>query len=170
MLSVAGDAQGSRWVTCSKHGARLWDAVTGRLVAETSPNQIIGRAALETGPGGALLLTGSRKGVVQFWQASDGASLGPAQQFSGEVVATAFGSGAAAWVEKDRNNNAFRVWQGTPGQPATQLWQQSTVIWNAAFSPNNRLLLTAGRDRNAQLWDVTTGKPARARPCPTRVR
>jgi WD40 repeat protein len=38
--------------------------------------------------------------------------------------------------------------------------RHSGVCWVAAFSPDNRWLVSASSDNTAQLWDAATGKPA----------
>jgi WD40 repeat protein len=58
----------------------------------------------------------------------------------------------------------FRLWNPVTGQPAKASLRTGTgtkgfVEW-AAFSPDGKLLATAGLDGTVRLWNPATGQPA----------
>jgi WD40 repeat protein len=57
------------------------------------------------------------------------------------------------------NDNEARIWDTTTGQEAAQLKERwSSGIYQAAFSPNGKRLVTALGDGTARVWDVATGR------------
>ncbi|HEY1377145.1 MAG TPA: protein kinase [Gemmataceae bacterium] len=53
------------------------------------------------------------------------------------------------------------LWDLTTGKPAGTLSGDSTSVIAAAFSPDNRRLVTASRGGDLRLWDVTSAQPIR---------
>ncbi len=54
--------------------------------------------------------------------------------------------------------NSLRIWRVADGTQVTQL-KETGVLRHAEFSPDGRLVLTAGRAVGARVWDVASGRP-----------
>lgn len=50
-----------------------------------------------------------------------------------------------------------RVWEAATGKMVVELTGHSRPVIAAAFSNDNRLIVTAGADRTARVWEVSTG-------------
>jgi WD40 repeat protein len=139
---------------------RVWDTQTGersgRMVAHT--DGVTGIAAV---PGG-LLTTGHDRDVKR-WRHAD---PGPVRLFTGHTgtVQSAHFSAdgkrlvtCGQWPEGDKT---LRVWDVATGNQQLKIDHPSQAAM-AVFSPDGSLILSAGVDANAYLWDAATGKPVR---------
>jgi WD40 repeat protein len=51
------------------------------------------------------------------------------------------------------------VWSATTGKPLTPPLRHGKEVRHAAFSPDGRMVLTAGNDGVARVWETATGQP-----------
>ncbi len=120
--SASFSADGRRVVTASQDGtARVWDALTGLPVGEpmrpaptparttlarTTPAPV---ASASFSPDGQLVVTASRGGVVQIWEAATGRSISSVMVHYDDVVAASFGPDGQRVVTASADGSA-RVW------------------------------------------------------------
>ena len=139
-------------VTASGDGtARTWGG-------NGKPKQVLrghrGAVTAATFDGRDVVVTAGADGTVRLWDPGTSIELqsaaveGPpppvkrATSHAGDVVATATGS-----VVRLRSPDGERILRG-----------HADIVNTVAFSPDDRLLVTAGRDHDVVVWDVATGE------------
>jgi WD40 repeat protein len=176
-VAVSGGADGT---------VRLWDLQAGRQVRFLRAHQKAVRG-LAFSPCGEAVLTGGSDGAVLLWElgargpAEDRPARAPAAALLWElgvgdpaedrparvlvrdpgksVGAVAYGpSGASVGVARGAQlSGEAQLWSVAGELLAT--FPHQAEVYAAAFSPDGTILLTAGQDRSARLWQVGTGGP-----------
>src|SRR5262249_3827945 len=59
------------------------------------------------------------------------------------------------------NKEGIFLWDPVSGNEHRQLKGDQAEVNSMAFSPNGKILLSAGQDKKVRLWDVATGKELR---------
>lgn len=131
---------------------RAFDAASGQLQRQF--NNVLGPVlALAVSADGGLLAAATRGGIVQFWNAGDGAdrlSLATGASVRG-LAFHPQGQGLATAAE----DGTVRLWQlPTPPRVLAGHGQPVTVV---AISPDGELACTSGADRMLRLWRVADG-------------
>jgi WD40 repeat protein len=155
LLSVRFSPDGRRLVTASlDQTARVWDAATGKeLLRVTSP--VAGFSLAEFSPDGKRILTAQSATIDKMFRTPDG-----------------FGTRAQAPLPAQEC--AARVWDAATGKDLLALrWPPGAGttrggVGTAAFSPDGRRIVTAGRPWGSsstvgspdlpRLWDTATGQ------------
>jgi WD40 repeat protein len=164
--SAAFSPDGKQIVTTYADGiARIWDARTGRLLRSLTGDHFNVLLGAAFSPNGKYVITASSSGHARIYDAYTGAqvrvlsdsSVMESAAFSpnGKYVVTAGGAGHA------------RIWNVSTGKQVAELaaptyqYGRSTVhttAFSAAFSPNDRYVVTAGSDGVARIWDAGNGQ------------
>jgi WD40 repeat protein len=145
--------------------ARLWDPVTGALLATCRghTSMVLGAAFR---PDGARLVTTSADGTVRQWDAATGQEVEPPYYRHTGVVVAAVYSPDGRWVASAGTDRTVRVWQATGRQDVAVLHGHTGVVTGVAFDPDGRRLaslsgnttdsLIAGWavDGTVRVWDV----------------
>jgi WD40 repeat protein/tetratricopeptide (TPR) repeat protein len=71
----------------------------------------------------------------------------------GDWLATAGADGQALLFPRNQLTSRFDMWRYPP-------LKHGARVWYTEFSPDGQYLVTASRDRSAQVWDVETRQPA----------
>jgi WD40 repeat protein len=129
--------------------ARLWNLATGTELDsfDDSPN-----AAFS--PDGDLLVTfGAGVGV---WLTRDGSFVANLFEAEADVVRSAFFGPDATRVATISAGRVVRVFDARTGRLVATV-DQGGGVTGAAFTPDERLLVTAGQNRTARVWALRGG-------------
>ncbi|MBA4067278.1 MAG: hypothetical protein C0501_26935 [Isosphaera sp.] len=144
-------------------GGRSDELVTWDLAKKQARMPFLGHKGTVTSVGwsadGKVLVSSGADGTVRVWNAASGKELRSLLQtdLSGVAVA-ADGRTAAATASGRREFGMTKVFDLTTGKELHILRGHSSGVSAAAFTPDGKVLFTAGGDKNIIAWDVTTGK------------
>jgi WD40 repeat protein/serine/threonine protein kinase len=161
-LLAAGFVQFSpdakRLATASaENTARIWDADTGELLAESSKH---GGAvtSVQFNRDGKRILTASRDNTARVWDAQTGRSLFAPLRHEGWVLSARFSPDARRIVTASQDGTA-RIWDAQTGHGLVGPLRHAAGVLSAEFSSDGGRVLTASWDGTARLWDVENGQP-----------
>ncbi|MFC1431448.1 WD40 repeat domain-containing protein [Streptacidiphilus sp. N1-3] len=148
--------------TASKdHTVRLWDPATGHAVREPLT---VHTSALQTAvfsPDGRRLASTSDNGTVWLWKGMGDAPEDPAvlRRERDELAQRVTGLITAAELAQARIETLLSVLYERLPPTGLPLTSHTGPVLRVTFSPDSRLLATAGDDGVVQLWDPATGQP-----------
>lgn len=147
---------GRRIVTASYDAAaRIWDADSGQLIRTLfrSEDGLINSVVFSPDAGSRYVLTGSQRGRVVLWNATD-ADVIHTFDASREVKQVAFspdGSRIAAACA----GGLILIWSADDYRETGRLLHDdSSPLWCLAWSSDGKRMATGSENANAYLWDV----------------
>ena len=150
---------GRRIVACSSWGeARVWDAQTGAPVIEPLHGPPSHYVAFS--PDGRLFCVVSSHNTVTLSETETGRSAGPTLTNNSAGVSALFSRDSRRLFVATASGE-LEFWSVPEGTRLERSVRHKDVIWTTRFSPDERLLLTASRDRTAALWEADTGRLVR---------
>jgi WD40 repeat protein len=144
----------------------LWDATTGRRIAQPLPQGDAITAAVFS-PDGKTILACLGTKTARQWQLDTGQPLGPPLVHEGDVRDFRFSPDGKILLTLEHSAGGVRLWEAGTGRRLALLQTDPGIHVNeAAFSPDGKVvqMLTRGAgDLSShysvvQLWDVATGK------------
>ncbi|MBI4661118.1 MAG: PD40 domain-containing protein, partial [Verrucomicrobia bacterium] len=176
MRSISFNPDGSRFVTTSHSGAKIWTTLQKQVVialrpAELRPGSRVQGARFSSDNRRLVLLrsyppvdnNGLSTWEVLLWDAATGQPMGTPVMFSALTNATgpiAFPSDLSRAATL--NGKEVQVWDLLGSRPVLSRWGDSggaqPNTWHAGFSPNGHRLVTTGEDGVARIWNADSGQ------------
>lgn len=143
-------------VTVGDHTPRVWEAATGRKVAELlGHTNFVTTAAFS--PDGRLVVTGGWDGTARVWEPATGRSVAELRGHTDRVSSLRFSPDGKSIVTASDDKTAC-IWESATGKLLRALIGHTGAVLHAEFSPDSELVVTASEDGTARLWESSTGQ------------
>jgi WD40 repeat protein len=113
--------------------------------------------AVAVGPGGRIILTGSRDGTAQRWDALTDKPMGQPLAHGGPVLAVAFSPDGQKLVTGGEDG-AARLWDAVTGEPLGAPFPHPGAVHAVAFRPDGGMVVTGCTGKAAYRWNAVTGR------------
>jgi WD40 repeat protein len=140
----------------SNQTLQLWDLVGGGLRTLNGHNDLVDSANFSAD--GRMLASLSGDGAVKVWDVETGRAspVAPRIDNSNPFVLSPDGRLLATVTGNDKN--IVKLWDVASGRELHALSGDAGVIGAVVFSPDGRLLASAGQGSGVTIWDVSTGR------------
>ena len=177
---AAFSPDGSRLVTLTKGmnflvgEARVWDTASGKLLLGplNHGDSVTGNVYVTAvSPDGRRLATGGLTDA-RIWDIAKPKSLQVhLVPLHGEAIAVAFSPDGRRLATLSGREQEARVWDANTLEPLTPPLRQAVTTSSIRFSPDGRLLVTAGNatvphELESRVWDLTGPAPGKGRSLP----
>jgi WD40 repeat protein len=137
------------------NSAKLWDAISGRLMASFEHQDAIHDAVFSSD--GTWILTASADKTAKLWDATSGKLLGSFDN-QADVTRVAFSPDGARILTTGDDATA-KLWDAASGKLIASFDHPETgSVWFGTFSPDGARILTVESFEFAKLWDAASGR------------
>lgn len=144
-----------QWVvTRTQNATCVWEASSGTPLAAPLIHPE-GVYCVQFHPDGQRLVTASGRGLIQIWNARDGAPLTRPLRHAGILGMTLTPDGER--ILTFSADHTARHWEVQSGALLAEPMQHAGGVWSAAFSPDGMFAATASADKTARIWDLRPG-------------
>jgi WD40 repeat protein/DNA-binding SARP family transcriptional activator len=173
---ISFNPDGDRLATAGYDGtARLWDTESGEELFRLFPAPAQDRAAssqradeqarsdmpwvfgIDFSPDGRHLVTTSRAGTAEIWDAAIGQEQLSFVGHTGALFRASFSPDGRTVATAGEDGTA-RIWDFSSGEELLRLDGHQDWVTSAVFSPDGQLLATSSFDKSVRLWDAATGE------------
>jgi WD40 repeat protein len=138
---------------------RLWDALTGRLLAVVLPPSGGQARSARFSPDGRFLAAALAGGGVAVWDGRTGRPVSRPHSNSAWVHSAVFSPDSRLLMTAGNASTTARVWDAATGESLLPPLHHASEVVQAVFSPDGRRIATASIDTTARVWDAATGEP-----------
>lgn len=162
ITAMAISANNQTLLTATEKQAIVWQIASGQQKATLTASHDVYTAFLSPDGKYAMLLAASSKalsaGQYSIWDVTAGKKLYDGKEPTNHLRSNHFSANGQYYISSP-NNGSTNIWETKSGKLIHQVVGDSVygLVDCASFSPNGNLLLTAGFDRAAHLWDVAGG-------------
>jgi WD40 repeat protein/serine/threonine protein kinase/tetratricopeptide (TPR) repeat protein len=149
------------WQHAARANLVAWRPHHRRLKAVLSQTSPIEHAAFS--PDSRIVISSSREGTAQLWDAASGKKFGPPMHAGGQLLHMSFSPDGKTVLTVSEGDTA-RLWDAVTGLPhglPLRLLPQTHIL-AAGIQPDGKIMLTGAEDNAddiARLWDPVTGHP-----------
>jgi WD40 repeat protein/tRNA A-37 threonylcarbamoyl transferase component Bud32 len=156
--AAAAGKQGANWRHIARANLESWQRDFPELEAVFT--QIDSISAVAFSPDGKTLVTGSRDGTAQLWDAATFAPIGKpmAHVTEDRVTACAFSPDGKILVTASTDMTA-RFWDATSGEPIGKPIMHRGQVFGARFAADGKSLITVSAGVAVQRWHSPSGQP-----------
>jgi WD40 repeat protein/serine/threonine protein kinase len=155
--AVAFFPDGTRLATASEDNtARIWDPLTGRLVAALQGHEGVIQD-LTYSPDGARLATASWDQTARVWDSATGELIATLQGHEHNVTILVYSPDGTRLATGSEDKTA-RIWDPNTGNLIATLEGHGDSVPALAYSPDGSQLATGSADKIARIWDPNTGE------------
>jgi WD40 repeat protein len=151
---------------------RIWDAELVHQVGQFQAGPDVRRLAFS--PRGNRLATGEGDGSARIWEVPSGLEMIRVKHADVDVTQLVFSRdgrylATAGGQHQERNGNTtsvwndetIRIWDASDGRSIAEFTHKGGAR-AASFSPDGKLVATAGSDNSARIWSLPSGQLIRA--------
>jgi WD40 repeat protein len=168
VFSIAFSTDGTLLATGRGEGVDLWDVATQARYGKPIEVTDEGFPSVAFDPSGRLIAAGGAVGPVRVWRVADQRpAFPPLTGHTAQVTGAAFSAGSL--LATTSRLGGTRLWDPATGlgygdelvsspRPGSPVPSIDPPFLRNAFSPDGKLLATAGVDSRAMLWDVSSAR------------
>jgi len=161
-MGLAVTKDGKRAATGSwDRTVRLWDLDRGetlKIFRASSPVNAVAFAA-----GGKTLIAGGHDGKIHVWNTETGRARAVLEGHERGITGlSAAPGGPGGQLLSASIDKTLRLWDLNAMRQVRVLKEHDSQVYAAAFSPDGKTALSAGREGTLLQWNLATGKPTRA--------